>query len=140
MDLKTAIKYAKDNCILLLDEKKKIVGVSYIPNNGDENFEVYEISFNLDDFKKEGINGFDITCNGEPEWYGTSYNEISNSINESAKSLNYEVFKAGDFSMIETYFILKELFPELPDPATTEFISNQDFESKACVLVNKLNN
>ncbi|MBA6253650.1 hypothetical protein [Colwellia sp. MB3u-55] len=140
MDLITAIKYTKNNCNLLLEEGKKVVGVSYNPNSNFENFEVFEISFNIDDFNEDGISGFDIMCNGEPEWYGTSYNEIRNTIPQSAINLNYEVFKAGSFCMIETYFILKELFPELPDPATTEFISSHDFENKASLLVNKLNN
>jgi len=140
MDLITAIKYSKDNCKTLLDEGKKVIGISYIPNNKNENFEIFEISFNLDDYKEEGVLGFDISCNGEPEWYGSSYIEIKNIIPNSAKNLNYSVLKAGDFFMTETYFILKELFPELPDPATTEFISSLDFENKASVLVNKLNN
>jgi len=42
--------------------------------------------------------------------------------------------------MLETWYMLKIIFPELPDQGSTEFISDNEFEKRASALVNKLKN
>jgi hypothetical protein len=139
MDLQTAIKFSKDN-YLSLEEGKQIIGVSYSPNSKHERFEIFTISYNWDCSKEEGEDWFDMACDGEPEWGGNSFNNIIELIPESAKNLNYQIFKAETFFMLETWYMLKIIFPELPNQQSSEFISDQDFEDRASVLVNKLNN
>jgi hypothetical protein len=140
MDLQTAIKFSKDNYLSLEDEGKQIIGVSYSPNSKHERFEIFTISYNWDCSKEEGEDWFDMACDGEPEWGGNSFNNIIELIPESAKNLNYQIFKAETFFMLETWYMLKIIFPELPNQESSEFISDQDFENRASVLVNKLNN
>jgi len=140
MDLKAAINFSKDNHLSLDEEEKQIIGISYSPNCEYERFEIFTISYNLESSEGEGEDWFDIACNGEPEWGGKSFNDIINIIPESSKNLNYKVFKAESFLMLEIWYILKFIFPELPDQETSEFVSNQEFENKASILVNELNN
>jgi hypothetical protein len=140
MDLQAAIKFSKDNYLSLEQEGKQIIGVSYSPSSKYERFEIFTISYNWDCSKEEGEDWFNVACDGEPEWGGNSLNDLIGIIPESAKNLNYQVFKAENFFMLETWYMLKIIFPELPNQESSEFISDQDFENRASVLVNKLNN
>jgi hypothetical protein len=141
MDFKSAINFSKENHSSLDDEGKQIIGVSYVPSNrSDERFEIFTISYNFDIFKDEGEDWFDVACDGEPEWGGNSGSDLLSEIPESAKKLNYQVFKAEIFFMLETWYMLKIIFPELPDQGSTEFISDNEFEKRASALVSRLNN
>ena len=139
MNLQEALKFSKENGLSLEEEGKQIVGVSYLPTSNSERFEIFTISYNSECSIEDGEDWFDISYNGEPEWAGSTFDELTQIIPKSCINLNYEIFKAECFIMLETCYILKILFPELPDQGSSKFISKQQFEARASKLVNELN-
>lgn len=139
MNLQEALKFSKENGLSLEEEGKQIVGVSYLPTSNSERFEIFSISYNEECSIEDGEDWFDISYNGEPEWEGNTFDELTQIIPKSCMNLNYEIFKAECFIMLETWYILKILFPELPDQCSSEYVSEQEFEDRALKLVKKLN-
>ena len=139
MNLQAALTYSKEKYLSLEKEGNQIIGVYYSPNNNSEHFEIFTISYNAECSIEDSEDWFDVAYNGETEWGGVNFDELTKTIPEPCKNLNYEVFKAESFMMLETWYILKIIFPELPDQGSSEFISESEFEARASKLVNKLN-
>lgn len=140
MDFKSAIKLSKESHSSLESEGKQIIGISYNSNTNDiyERFEFFSINYNLEDFQESGVDWFDIYCNGEPEWGGECADALLLEIPEEAKDINYHVFKVESLMMLEIWYILKLIFPELPDQGSSDFISDLEFEKRALILINNL--
>jgi hypothetical protein len=138
MNFEEAISYSKKNNSLLESDGIQVVGVAYLPNDKHDKFQIFTVEYNLECTQEEGNDWFDVSWNGDPEWGGDLPALIAN-IPEPAKSLNYQPLKADSFMMLEVWYILKVIFPELPDQGSTEFISDNEFEKRASALVNKLN-
>lgn len=138
MNFEEAISYSKKKHSLLESDGIQVVGVAYLPNDKYDKFQVFTVDYNLECTLEEGNDWFDVSWNGDPEWGGDLPTLIAD-IPNPAKSLNYQPLKAECFMMIEVWYILKIIFPELPDQGSSEFISDQEFENRASVLVNKLN-
>jgi len=138
MNFEQAIAYSKRNHENMEKDGLQVVGVAYLPNDRHDKFQIFTVDYHLESTQEEGLDWFNVSWNGDPEWGGDLPSLLAD-IPEPAKTLNYQLFKADSFMMLEVWYILKIIFPELPDQESTEFISDNEFEKRASALVNKLN-
>lgn len=156
MNFKEAIETAVSNKITT-GKEPCLLGVAYIPNSSDGEFQVVDISLN-DDEKEQWIDviieGGDIgsICGTEGTYGGETFEAVVENITKSYEgdailtmlnSLNYRVFNFNSPMGVDSEQALYEIFPSLPAPYSCGSPLNGkdlvNFKDKAVDLVSAIN-
>lgn len=146
MNLQEAIICAKEHDKTLKELNTLIVGIKYIPNDSDGEFQIINVSLNDEDEPEY----FDLIFYGgnipdsghgiEGYFGGESYEDIinNNEIPDYAHNINYQLYQIDDCLDLEMPYALHILFPELLDPESLDY-NHKVFKPRAIELITKLN-
>ncbi|GIC77121.1 hypothetical protein [Moritella sp. F3] len=155
MKFREAIEFVKTNKIMS-SSVPSLIGVSYLPNDTDGEFQIVTISLNEDDYEDGeiwvdvSIEGGSIrsSCGTEGAYGGEDYESvIINLKNEPSdhsstlimlESLNFEFFDVVRTMEVFEYALF-EIFPSLPEPNETWEFDSAEFKAQAIELINSLN-
>ncbi|WP_342632687.1 hypothetical protein [Marinobacter alkaliphilus] len=146
MNIKRAFEYVHSHSDELTQKGEIVAGVAFVPGDTDGEFQIYRIAHEYHDDEDycaflvffEGGSLF--SGSGTEEVYdGDTLDEFLAEIPDLAKSLNYQVFRAEQFSGMTAEWWLCELYPQLPDPDMME-TDRSAFKVSAIKLISELGN